>query len=522
MKIRDAFPMATVACLMFAANAVAGVAVDTMFSDHMVLQREQAVPIWGTADAGAKVTVTFRGQSKETTAGQDGKWMVKLDSLKVGEAADLTVVADTTITFKDVLVGEVWVGSGQSNMAGGVGGYARRDAVLKTISEGGPYSNLRLYDQRARKWAIADKATIQRFSAIHFSFGYALQQELKVPVGLMYYAVGGRPSGLFITPDMVKSDPAVMALMAKAGASFESMEEKRLGLEEEKKKANEAYKMAVEKAKADGEDPKKIKAPGRIRGAIVIGGLYKGIASFVPYGIRGVLWDQGESKTQVAGVDQYTLMNALINGWRKEWDQGDFWFLHVQKPSGGCAPWDAANPVHAGATSFDDNVPASHSTASSAFNYPLEHIKMGTLKNAPLVTAVDLGTGIHPSCKSGYGKRASIVALGTAYGRDIPVCGPVYTSHTAEGETVRVSFEHVGSGLAFKHADTIRGFEIAGSDGKWEWANATIDGATIVLSHENVTAPTMVQYAFHKNKNFANLYNKEGWPALMFTTATGK
>ena len=155
----------------------------------------------------------------------------------------------------------------------------------------------------------------------------------------------------------------------------------------------------------------------------------------------------------------------------------------------------------------------------------MSHIKIGTLKNAPLVTASDLGTGVHPANKSGYGKRAARVALGAAYGHDIAISGPTYKSHKIEGNKIRISFDHLGKGLAFRHADTVRGFKISGKDGKWAWADAVIDGDHIVVSSAEVPMPTEVNYATNNyvgiaNKDFsyANLFNKDGLPALMFTT----
>jgi sialate O-acetylesterase len=150
--------------------------------------------------------------------------------------------------------------------------------------------------------------------------------------------------------------------------------------------------------------------------------------------------------------------------------------------------------------------------------YQLDHIKMSTIQHAPLVTAVDLGLGIHPACKSGYGKRACRVALGTVYGRDLEIYGPIYREHKTEGNKIRVSFDHIGKGLIGKHAETITGFEVAGADGKWAWAEAVIDGETIVVSSKEVSKPVHVQYAFSNRPAFANLYNKDGLPALTFTS----
>jgi sialate O-acetylesterase len=482
-------------------TARADVTVHKMFSDHMVLQRDLAVPIWGTAAAGEKISVSFRDQTQQAVADKEGKWTLKLDPLKVGDAAELTVKGTNTVVFKDVLVGEVWIGSGQSNMAGGVRGYAKNDAVLAKWAAGGPYPNLRLY---RGGWKVAETKTIEAFSAIHFSFGFRLHQELKVPVGLMVGAVGGTPSGRWLSPAMAAADKA---LVAKLG-SIESLKAKHA-------EAVAKWVERAKKAKADGK-----KAPRKPRGPIRIGDLYaRNIEYMVPYGIRGVLWDQGESKTQLPGVDQFTTMNALIIGWRNVWGQGDFYFLHVQKPSGGRAAFDPANPVNLKAVAFAASYPKDHNARPSVLEYPLSHLKLVKIKNAPIVTACDLAPGIHPQTKSSYGHRACRVALGAVYGKDVAICGPVYKSHKVEGATLRVSFDHIGKGLAFKHADTVRGFEIAGSDGKWAWADAKIDGETIVLSSKDVPKPTMVQFAFNRKNSFANLYNKDGLPALMFTTA---
>jgi sialate O-acetylesterase len=172
MKLKFSFLSIFLGCALGTTWMNAASTVDRMFSDGMVLQRGQSVPVWGTADAGESVTVSFRDQSKKATAGKDGKWLVKLDALKVGPADKLTVSGKTSkVEFKDVLVGEVWIGSGQSNMAGGAGGYAKRDTDLAKIIAEGPYPQIRLYAGSA--WKVADKASMPRCSAIHLSFGYA-------------------------------------------------------------------------------------------------------------------------------------------------------------------------------------------------------------------------------------------------------------------------------------------------------------------------------------------------------------
>ena len=464
-------------------DACAKLTVGKMFSDNMVLQREMPVPVWGTADAGDKVTVEFAGQKKVATADADGKWSVKLDALKTSDKpAEMKVStssSDDAVTFANVLVGEVWIGSGQSNMAGGTGGYARNDEVLASMAKGGPYPTLRLYQNG---WKVADETTANRFSALHFAFGRSLHEKLGVPVGLMVGAAGGTPSGRWLSEEMAKADPALVKMLKEKGG----------------------YDLLA-------KEP----AERKFR----IGDLYmRFIEPMRPYAIRGVLWDQGESKTQLPGVDQITTMNALIRDWRKAWGQGDFPFLHVQKPSGeGCA-WDPKDPMNLRAVPFA-KLPNHHNNRPNSMKYELDHIKMGTLKNAPLVTASDLAPGIHPQTKSSYGKRACQVALGAVYGQDVAICGPVYKSHKIEGKTIRVEFDHVGKGLAWRHGENLQGFEIAGEDGKLVWADAKIDGNSVIVSSPDVEKPVTVQYAFSRRHSFANLFNKDGLPALMFTTA---
>jgi len=490
---------------LFATTAQAEVKVDPMFGDQMVLQQEMPVPVWGTADAGEKVTVAFCGQKKETTACKEGKWSVKLDALKLGKPGVMTVSGkENKVEFKDVLVGEVWVGSGQSNMAGGTGGYARRDAVLDKWSKE-EVPNLRLYIRG--RWEKAGPNTSKSFSAIAFAFAYSLQKELKVPVGVMVSAQGGQPSGRWITPAMAADSCCPVLKSYGAGGA---------------EKVQAAYEAALKKWQAEKAKAEKAGKKFTQRGPrrpIKMGDLYVGgVEKFVPYAIRGVLWDQGESRTAIPEVDQITAMTALINGWRKAWDQGDFHFLHVQKPSGGGPAWDPSNPVNTGAVKFTEQPTAPQVVPLGRLKYPLDHVKIATLKNAPIVTAIDLGPGIHPSCKSGYGARACRVALGSAYGKDVAICGPTYKSHKAEGNKIRVSFDNLGKGLAYKHGKKLQGFEVAGADGKWDWAEATIDGDSVVLVNAKIAKPLEVRYGVGQRPSYANLFNKDGLPALLFTT----
>jgi sialate O-acetylesterase len=498
--------------MMQAVPAQADVKLPRILSSHMVLQRDMAVPIWGTAAPGEKVKVQFREQTKATEAGKDGKWSVKLDALKAGGPDKLVVSgANNALTLEDVLVGEVWVGSGQSNMEGSVADYAKGDEVLAKAAAGAPYPKIRL--TRAHSgWQEATPANVDRHSALLFAFGLRLQQELDVPVGLMLGAAGGTPSGPWLSKEAYAGDEGCKEAIKKFAATY-PLEE----LEKKYKDALAKWEKDVEAAKKEEKKPPPKPAPPRKPGEPTsgIGGLYEAhIRPFVPHGIRGVLWDQGESGTAVTGVDQYTLMGALIRGWRKDWGQGDFAFIYVQKPSGGGCAWDAKDPVTNKADKF---VPLPAQVPDGGA-YRENHIQIMRYPNTAMVISSDLGHGIHPVNKSGYGARAARVALGLTYGRKLEYYGPVLAGHKVEGNKVRISFTHLGQGLAYQHGTKLQGFALAGEDKKFYWAEAVIEGDTVVLSADAVAKPVAVRYGWAATHPWANLFNRDGLPALPFRT----
>ena len=290
--------------------------------------------------------------------------------------------------------------------------------------------------------------------------------------------------------------------------------------EAQKKYKAELAKWEVEDAKAKKEKarsprrPNPPVKPGETTGN-KIGCLYAAhVQPFLPYAIRGVLWDQGESGTALNGVDQYTLMGALIRGWRKEWGQGDFPFIYIQKASGGGCAWNPEDPVTNKGEKFSPLPPTVPNDGQGVET----HIKIMTYPNTAMAISSDLGPGTHPTNKSGYGHRAADVALGMVYAKKIEYYGPVYDSHKVEGNKVRVSFKHVGQGLAFKNSEKLQGFAVAGADKVFQWADAAIDGDTVVLSSPKVSQPAFVRYAWSGKRTWANLFNKDGLPAIPFRT----
>ena len=510
-------------CLTLGISMAHAVEVAPVFSSHMVLQRDMTVPIWGTAKPGEKITVTFRDQQKATEADKDGKWMVKLDKLDVGKPATLTIAGANTLTLEDVVVGEVWIGSGQSNMDMRIVTFAKDDPVLaKYAAE--TYPSIRMYSQTNENkmgWGVASPKRVY-FSALLFSFAVPLQKELDVPVGIIRAACGGSPSGPWLTEGMFNTDPACKELVAKLAAD-EAVQKRYAAAIAKYQEDLAKWETAVAEIRAKGpatqpaREPAKPQAPAKVGECREgMGGLYRStIQPIIPYAIRGVFWDQGESGTAVEGVDQFTLMGALIKGWRKEWNQGDFPFIYSQKPSGcGCA-WDYKDPITCMADPFEPlpaRPPYEQNGASESY------IQMLRYPNTAMVITSDLGSGNHPKNKAGYGARAARVAMGAVYGKKIEYYGPMYASHKIDGDRVHISYTHVGVGLAFANGEKLQGFFLAGEDKVFYWADAAIEGNEVVLTCPKVPHPVAARYGWAWRYRWANLFNKDGLPAIPFRT----
>jgi len=491
-------------CLFLAVivQARAEVKLSAPFSDHMVVQRDQAVPVWGTATPGEKVTVKFRDQEKSTVADAAGKWQVKLNPLKAGGPDKLVV---NSIELNDVLVGEVWIGSGQSNMAGLVKEYAKNDPSLANLVAVAPYPQIRQMGLPGPwqvycdgKWKVATTTNVPNFSAQLFAFGVRLHQELGVPVGLILGAASGSPSGKWLSQEALQNDAACQEAVKKFAATFDAAAEQK------------AYELQLAQ--------KKSTCPPRVPGEVYCEReerLYKTyIQPLQPYAIRGVLWDQGENGTGVVGIKDHALvLSAMIRCWRRDWGQGDFLFIYQQKTSGGGCAWDYTNPVTAKADPF---APLPEKMGGEGFWGA--YLKLLALPNTGMAITSDLGSGQHPANKSGYAHRAADVAFGMVYGKNIQYYGPMYESHKIEGDKIRVTFKEVGKGLAFKHGDKLQGFAISAEGQRFLWADAVIDGNTVVVSSPQVPHPTAVWYGWFANRPWANLFNKDGLPAVPFHT----
>ncbi|MFT7302893.1 MAG: sialate O-acetylesterase [Akkermansiaceae bacterium] len=371
---------------------------------------------------------------------------------------------------------------------------------------------------RRSAWRVRSAITRSCSASCQFLFAYgeSLHRELDVPVGLILGAVGGTPSGAWLSQEAYDGSDACKKSLAEFSKNFDA---------DGAQKAYEAklavWEKRVAEAKAKGEKAKGRKPgppakPGQMtRGGV--GNLYERfIRPVVGYGIRGVLWDQGELGTAITGVDQYSVMGALISGWRKEWGQGEFPFIYVQKQSGGGPAFSPKDENQITREADPYQVPPASVPKVGDGARRLEFIRIMDYPSAHMVSAADLGSGVHPINKWGYGNRAARVAFAMVYGKDLLSHGPRYRSHKVEGDKIRVQFTHLGGGLVRVGGEALTGFAIAGEDKKFVWADAVIDGGSVVLSAEGISKPVAVRFACSKKRNWANLFNKDGLPALAF------
>lgn len=478
--------------MLSASAAFAEVKPHALFSDNAVLQQGVSVPVWGTANDGEKVTVKFEGQEVSTTA-QGGKWMVRLKPLKAGGPFTMTIAGENTIELKNVLVGEVWVCSGQSNMQWPVSASANpqetiansKDPMLRLFTVPRQATPEPLSDVRGN-WVECAPETVPGFSAVGYFFGRDLRKALNVPVGLINTSYGGTPAEAWTNRRALEAIPELRGMVdqyAQAVKNFPQLLER--------------HKEAVEKAKVEGKEPPR--APvDPMRSPHSPGGLYNAmIAPLIPYAIKGVIWYQGESNAGRA-YQYRTLFPAMIRNWREDWGQGDFPFLFVQ-----LAP-------------FMKIVTEPEESAWAE----LREAQLLTLKTPKTGMAVTTDVGdpndIHPKQKEPVGARLALAARHIAYGERIVYSGPIYKSMKVEGNKIVLTFDHVGSGLVAKGGD-LKGFTIAGEDRKFYNAQAEIKGNTVVVSCPQVERPVAVRYGW-ANCPVVNLFNKEGLPASPFRT----
>ncbi|EMI21833.1 sialic acid-specific 9-O-acetylesterase [Rhodopirellula maiorica SM1] len=497
MTRKKQFGLALAFSLLPVSLGYADVSLPAIFSDHMVLQQETEVPVWGWAEPGEEVKVAINGQTKTTQTGDDGSWSIKLDSLKPGEPTTIKVSGKNEITIEDVLIGEVWLGSGQSNMAMTVNrandfAGEQKKAALPTIRMFKENSGSSATPEKVGngEWQVCSSETVGGFSATLFFFGREIHADLDVPVGLINSSVGGTPIEAWIDADVQRADKNLQPLFA---------ERKPVDLETQKanyERALKRYQAQVKKAKAEGKPlPRKPRDPASVQARKGnVGGLFNGkIAPLIPYAIRGAIWYQGEANSTPSKAPFYQYqLPLLIQDWRERWGY-DFPFGWAQLPnySGNGRDWPTVREAM---------------------------LKTLSVPNTGMGINIDIGDtkDIHPKNKQEVGRRLSLWALGSVYEQEVAaVSGPLPDGHEIQGDKVVVRFKHA-EGLE-SSGGPIVGFEITADGETWVPAEAEIDGESIVVSSDEVAKPTAVRYAW-TNDPKTNLFNGAGLPATPFRT----
>lgn len=500
----------------------AEVKLPVIFSDHMVLQRGEPVPVWGTASNGEEVKVTFAGQTKETKAGGDGKWKVSLDAMKEeAKPADLVVAGKNTVTIKDVLVGEVWVCSGQSNMEWTVlkaGNPEQEIAAAK-------YPSIRMFnleretsmspkDDCKGAWLEANPQNAGKFSAVGYYFGRQLHQALNIPIGLINTSWGGTRVEAWTSAEALAERPCARELLQDWTAAKTKYDAATASKEfEQRKTAWQAQVKAIQERNAklkpgDAKEnlppaPRPMDNPNATPHypAVLFNAM---IAPIIPYGIKGSIWYQGESN-QKRAIQYQELLPTMINDWRKRWnDEFSFYIVQLANFGNGHPPVKDAGV----ADTWAELQEAQLLTAQ-------------TLPKCGVAVINDIGEekDIHPKNKQDVGRRLASLALAKDYGKkDMVFSGPVMKSSRITKDKVRVRFDHVGGGLKTRDGKAPGHFQIAGADQVWHWAKASIEGNEVVVWSDAVKKPVGVRYAWASWPEGANLINKEGLPASCFRT----
>ena len=505
---------------MFAVSAQADVSLPTFISSNMVLQRSMKVPIWGKAAPGERVTVELDGQQASATANANGNWRVLIGPYSAGGPFTMTVSGHNTVKVQNVLVGEVWVCAGQSNMAMamdpdlpiGAEGILNASQIMAAAH----FPDIRLFQMErvttgtpqqstSGEWAETTPHSVATFSAVGYLFARELYERLHVPIAMIESAWGGTPAQAWTSRDALLASPELKGLVEASDNKIAGYDA-ALNDFQTRLRAWQPLADAAEQKGGRVPAPPQMPADPRSDAAARVSGLYNGmIAPLVPFAIRGVIWYQGESNT--TAPEQYrTLFPVLIHDWRKAWDEGDFPFIYVQLPN------------------FDPHIWRSWGfwkPSAPPSRWPeLREAQLMTLSLPQTAMAVTIDVGdpvrIHPRNKQPVAHRLVLAALHLAYGYAGPYSGPIYQRMTIERSKIRLSFDHVDGGLKAK-GGALTGFEIAGSDGRYVPANAEIVGQHVVVSSPEVPHPMQARYGWANNPD-CNLYNAAGLPASPFRT----
>lgn len=481
----------------------ADIVLPAILSDNMVLQQNTNVNIWGKANKNEKITIktSWSTLKYSTTANSNGKWKLVLSTPEqTNQPQAITIIGNNTIHIKNILIGEIWLCSGQSNMdfpvakdKGWRTGITNEEEEMRDAS----FPEIRLFhvaqklspeqelDDCEGEWMVCNSENLKEFSAVGYFFGKNLYQELQTPIGLIQSTWGGTHAESWTSMQEMIYDPVYADLVAEF---FNSKNNYTTDIKNYELKLEE-YNLSLKKGATTLKKPKK---PNGIYHNKALSTLWNAmIVPILPFTIKGVIWYQGESNS-IRHQDYRYVFTKMINSWRKEWNQGDFPFYFVQ-----IAP-HYKQPPH------------------------IREAQLETWKstrNTGMVVITDAAdsTDIHPRHKQIPGERLARWALAKTYGKTIPYSGPIYHSHEVIDNKVHVTFNYAENGLVTSDKKTITGFSLAGSDKIFHPATATIEGNRVILFNPQVKVPMAIRYNW--NKYFqANFYNQEGLPASPFRT----
>ncbi len=481
--------------------ARADVKLPRILSSHMVLQRDRPIHLWGWSQPGEKVSATLNGATQSTTGDQLGTWSLYLPPQSAGGPFQLTVAGTNTIKLDDILVGDVWFASGQSNMEMPLNGFPG-SAVVKNAAEEISQADqptirllfvkhkassfpLRDFD-REEAWTVCSPATAAAFSAVAYFFARDIAAKEHVPIGLIDSTWGGTPAEAWVSLDTLSADSSLMPVFATWAQMANEQADIPAMLAAEKREDAEARRANLPPPKHSWHPDPASYAPAW---------LYNGmVAPAINFSIKGVIWYQGETNSKLGRAPMYEeLFPALIADWRSHWREGNVPFLFVQ------------------ISSFTSNATESWATIREAQRRTL------AVANTGMAVSIDIGApdNVHPPDKQTVGARLALAARALAYGENIEYSGPLFRQTSLESASVRVWFDHAG-GLAAKGGE-LQGFEVAGDDHHFVDATARIEGASVLVSNPLVKAPKYVRYGW-QNAPAVNLFNAAGLPASPFTS----
>jgi sialate O-acetylesterase len=476
----------------------AEVTLPALLSDHMVVQRGLPVHVWGMATPAETVLATFRGETQSAIADDLGRWSLYFSPGGAGGPFQLTVKGTNVITLSDVLVGDVWVASGQSNMEFPMTELTNAQTEIATAK----YPRIRLLrvdhnpsDYPVENiiaklaWTDCNPESVADFSAAAYFFARNLQQNIGVPLGVIESSWGGTAAESWTSLDALSADASLMPVFAARSKMVDSQATTILDLQRQDRE----FERSAAQARAEGTPaPRRAWHPDFE--AWAPSALFNGmIAPLTRFAIRGVIWYQGESNTGPERAFLYShLFPAMITDWRRAWGEGDFPFLFVQIANWRSGPKD---------------------------DWPLVRDAQRTtlsLKNTGMAVTIDIGDpgDIHPKNKQDVGQRLALAARAIAYGEKIEYSGPLFRQVVRENVALRVWFDHA-AGLMAEGGDVVKGFEVAGVDGKFFPADAKISGATVIVSSPSVVVPVSIRFGWASNPD-CNLFNRDGLPASPF------